>query len=257
MNLEAEFLIAIGEINENVKDSEILKTEAISLIDLTLLHENASSEALDMLMKKANFYHVAAICVLPQHVKAMTALADIKLATVVNFPTGNHSLTETLAETNHLLSNFPIQEIDYVFPYQNYLHNREQEALTHCQQVYTLCEQQKITFKVILETGAFPTLESIYDVSCRLIDNGCNFIKTSTGKFKQGATPSAAFAILKAIEASDIHCGLKVSGGIKLPAQAFTYMCLAEHVLKSNVNKAWFRIGASSLLDELVNPSVH
>ncbi|OCH98725.1 deoxyribose-phosphate aldolase [Legionella jamestowniensis] len=257
MNLEADFLIAVGEINENAKDIETLKAEAVSLIDLTLLNENASSEALDALMKKANLYHVAAICVLPQHVKAMTELTGVKLATVVNFPTGNHSLAETLSETNQLLSNYPIQEIDYVFPYQNYLQGREHEALTHCQQVYTLCEQQKITLKVILETSAFPTLESIYDVSCKLIDNGCNFIKTSTGKTKQGATPSATFAILKAIEASDIHCGLKVSGGIKQPAQAFTYMCLAEHVLKSNVNKAWFRIGASSLLDELVNPPAH
>ncbi|CEK10900.1 2-deoxyribose-5-phosphate aldolase [Legionella hackeliae] len=253
MNLEAQFLVALGQLNEMRWNIKELTTEAFSLIDLTLLDETASPHAVQALVEKANSHQVAAICVLPQHIKELKPAEGIKLATVVNFPTGKHSLAEVLSKTNNLLSNFPVDEIDYVFPYQNYLQGNVQEALTHCQQVYTLCEQQNVTFKVILETGAFATLEAIYNVSCQILDNGCNFLKTSTGKIKQGATPSAAFAILKAIEASDIHCGLKVSGGIKQPAQAFIYMCLAEKVLKRNVDKSWFRIGASSLLDELDN----
>ncbi len=96
-----------------------------------------------------------------------------------------------------------------------------------------------------------PSLEFIYDLSTEIINKGCDFLKTSTGKIAQGATPSAAFAMLKAIKESKTSCGLKVSGGIKQPEQAFIYMALASHLLDRDLDKSWFRIGASSLLDVL------
>jgi deoxyribose-phosphate aldolase len=61
------------------------------------------------------------------------------------------------------------------------------------------------------------------------------------------------FTLLCAIKDSKTSCGIKVSGGIKTPAQAKSYATLAQWVLKQKINKDWFRIGASSLLDELVS----
>lgn len=234
------------------KMSNYSPSELRSLIDLTLLDETASDEALSALCMKATLNQVAAICVLPKHLKKIPPLSGIKLATVVNFPEGLQATEPLLTTIDELISNYKIDEIDYVFPYQAYLEGNKHSALLQCEKAYRLCQQQAISFKVILETGALPSLEFIYQLSTEVIAKGCDFLKTSTGKIAQGATPSSAFAILKAIKDTNASCGLKVSGGIKKPEQAFSYMALAQHLLERDLNKSWFRIGASSLLDELV-----
>nr|WP_302473962.1 deoxyribose-phosphate aldolase [Legionella sp. PL877] len=255
--METDCLKILRELEEgSLKDTRALSIEAISLIDLTLLDESADSQALDLLTQKANCHLVAAICVLPQHLERLMPAASIKKATVINFPEGTQSTHQVLTSIEKVITKYVIDEIDYVFPYQSYLGGEKEFALAQCQQAYRLCEQQKVTFKVILETGAFPSLVSIYNLSTEIINNGCNFLKTSTGKITQGATPSAAFALLRAIKDSGENCGIKVSGGIKKPEQAFLYMRLAKQVLNRKLEKSWFRIGASSLLDELVSYKV-
>ncbi|HHF7343814.1 TPA: deoxyribose-phosphate aldolase [Legionella feeleii] len=255
MSLEADFLLTLDELNEILRQEPIANSEVIPLIDLTLLDETAGYEELYSLGKKANLHQVAAVCVLPEQLEIIRHITTVKLATVANFPTGNQPHKEVLAAIEKTIINTKVDEIDYVFPYQDYLAKKNSSALTQCQQVYQLCQQENILFKVILETGALPSMDFIYALSTEIINNGCDFLKTSTGKIAQGATPSAAFAMLKAIKESKASCGLKVSGGLKQPEQAFTYMALASHVLARDLNKSWFRIGASSLLDVLLNQS--
>ena len=252
MNLEEAYLRTIAEMKESSAESLLIRDEIISCIDLTLLDENADDEALNILSAKATRHQVAALCVLPQHLKKMPHSNEVKLATVVNFPEGNQSTEQILSLLKDLVTTQKIDEIDYVFPYRTYLGGEQQAALLQCQQVYQLCQQQSLCFKVILETGALPSLESIYQLSTEVLGQGCDFLKTSTGKIPQGATPAAAFVLLKAIKDSGVNCGLKVSGGIKKPEQAFLYANLARLLFKQQVDKSWFRIGASSLLDELI-----
>lgn len=253
MSLEAEFLLVLGELNEPLRHKSISNAEVIPLIDLTLLDDTAGYEQLFSLGKKANQYQVAAVCVLPEQLEIIRHVTTVKLATVANFPTGNQAHNEVFAAIEKTIINTKVDEIDYVFPYQAYLAEKQSSALTQCRQVYQLCQEENILFKVILETGALPSLEFIYDLSTEIINNGCDFLKTSTGKIAQGATPSAAFAMLKAIKHSNRSCGLKISGGIKQPEQAFTYMTLASHLLARDLDPSWFRIGTSSLLDVLIN----
>ena len=132
-----------------------------------------------------------------------------------------------------------------------YLAGNQDLALSNCHEIYQLCKQHKLTFKVILETGALPSVESIYDLSVAIIDKGCDFLKTSTGKITTGASIPAAFSILAAIVDHDAPCGIKVSGGIKTIEQAFNYMRLAQSMLDRKLDSSWFRLGASSLLDVL------
>ncbi|CDZ79180.1 Deoxyribose-phosphate aldolase [Legionella massiliensis] len=252
MILEELYLHAFNELKSSLESYSLTAMEAISLIDLTLLDETASDEALSALNEKGNRYQVAAVCVLPQHTRAITLSHELKLATVINFPEGNQSDQQVLSAIDAALTDNKIDEIDYVFPYYDYLDGEQSFALAQCQQVLERCQQQKLSLKVILETGALPSLEIIYQLSRELIDYGCHFLKTSTGKVAQGATPAAAFVMLKAIKDSQTNCGLKVSGGIRKPEQAFGYMALAQQILGRTVDKSWFRIGASSLLDELV-----
>ncbi|MFA5960342.1 MAG: deoxyribose-phosphate aldolase [Tatlockia sp.] len=251
MNLEESYLYAFHALKETSNEWPFSNSQAIALIDLTLLDEHASEEALLALATQANQHQVAAVCVLPQHTPKLVLTGDVHLATVVNFPTGSETPFEVLAALEAILEQDKVSEIDYVFPYRAYLEGETESALLQCQSVLALCHQAGRCFKVILETGALPSLSFIYELSRKLVDMGCDFIKTSTGKIAQGATPASAFAMLKAIKDSQSSCGIKISGGVRTPEQAFLYMQLAQHLLDKPLDKSWFRLGASSLLGRL------
>lgn len=89
--------------------------------------------------------------------------------------------------------------------------------------------------------------------------NGADFVKTSTGKESVNATPEVAYVMLRAI--ADFHrahpnrarVGFKPAGGLRTPLDALTYYALVEQVLGQDwLTPALFRLGASSLLDNLV-----
>ena len=90
--------------------------------------------------------------------------------------------------------------------------------------------------------------------ACRLcLEYNINFLKTSTGKTQISATTDAANAILEVIRETPRNVGFKASGGIKNFEQARQYFILAQSILGED----WpapqhFRIGASSLLDNLI-----
>ena len=170
------------------------------------------------------------------------------LATVVNFPSGNESHDNVLHSIKDAITLHKADEIDYVFPYQTYLAGDTEIALSNCASAYQQSKQQGAIFKVILETGALPSLDIIYQLSVNIIENGCDFLKTSTGKIATGATLPAAFAMLKAIVDTKIPCGIKLSGGIKTQEQAHQYMRLAQDMTGLKLNKHWFRLGTSTMV---------
>jgi len=223
-----------------------------SLVDLTLLDYHASSDQITALCEKASRYNVAALCVYPQHLTYCNKqLPSFKKATVVNFPSGEQDIKDVLMDIDRCIVEFQADEIDYVFPYQTYLNGNTNNALQHYQQALTHCKQQQVTFKVIMETGAFESLQTLYELSCTLLEFPCDFLKTSTGKIATGATPAAAFCLLTAIANRQSPCGIKISGGIKTPEQAQIYIDMATQILKKLPDNHGFRIGASSLLDAL------
>lgn len=235
-----------------VNNSLFSNQEAIACIDLTILVKAATPSQIETLAEKGNRYQVAAFCVYPEHLDWINAAPCIQMATVINFPEAKDKTQALLSQIETLHHNHPLHEIDYVFPYNAWLAGQEKQALDQATQVYRRCQQENLLLKIIMETGAISDLELIYKLSTQLITTGCDFLKTSTGKVPQGASPGAAFAILSAIKASRQPCGLKVSGGVKTAEQAFEYMTIAETLTGKRPDKHWFRIGASSLLDELV-----
>lgn len=247
------------ELKDDTAPSYALAPTIASLIDLTLLDINASASDIHDLVIKAKKYGVAAVCVFPEHLKYIASEITIKRSTVVNFPGGEQPLPQVLNQLKNIITTHQVDEIDYVFPYQTYLSGHKAEAMGHSREIIQLCKQHHLLVKVILETGALPSSEIIYEMSSDIIKSGCDFLKTSTGKIPQGATLPAVSAILKAILDSQSNCGLKVSGGVKTVEQALAYMKLAEEVLNRPVDKTWFRIGASSLLEKLliIKVSVH
>lgn len=237
-----------------------LKQKLMGLIDLTSLNEADTDSSVMALFEKAHnvLGHVAAVCINPSFVSlAATQFngSPIKVATVINFPHGDHSLDVVLAEISRALQS-GAQEIDVVFPYERYLAGERQYIRTFVEACKAACGHA-VTLKVILETGALSDLAIIADASYDVLAAGADFIKTSTGKIAEGATLEAVATMLLVIKhiQTQLHhpVGLKVSGGVRTIEQAAQYLALAESVLGASwIGAEQFRLGASQLVDALL-----
>jgi deoxyribose-phosphate aldolase len=223
----------------------------IHCMDLTLLSEHPSSESLTHLNEQANQNQVAAICVAPNDLPHFKVNQGIHLATVVNFPHGKDDVHLVLSAINQAV-RYGAQEIDYVVPYSSYILGQKKQAIDHAGEIAAFCQEHGLILKIILETGAFSDHSVLYELCSELLRFKVGFLKTSTGKIPQGASVEAAVTLLSAIKDSGVDCGIKISGGVKTPQQAQTYAYWAERILDKKINNNWFRIGASSLLDELL-----
>ena len=76
---------------------------------------------------------------------------------------------------------------------------------------------RSIVFKVILETGLLVSPERIAEASFMAMEEGADFIKTSTGKVSVNATPVAASVMCECIkkfyEKTGRKVGFKAAGG--------------------------------------------
>ncbi len=229
--------------------------QMIGLIDLTNLDDHCDTAAIDVLCRSAAEHQVAAVCVWPDFVaQAVAAVAGtgVRVATVVNFPTGDE---RAFAVANLAARSIDdgADEIDVVLPYRAFAAG----DLDHCSHVLRsarLATAGTAHLKVILETGELGDSELIERASRLAIEHGADFIKTSTGKSPVSATPEAVMIMLGAIADADRTVGIKPSGGIRTADDAERYLSLAEQRLGTDWPTAeTFRFGASSLLGSLLD----
>jgi len=232
-----------------------LRERLLAALDLTSLGEDDAPGAIRALCAKAAAQNVrpAAICVYPEHiVTARTALDEagasaVAVATVVNFPDGANDAGRALRETRRALAAGAV-EIDLVFPWHAYVGgDRESGAL-----IVSKCKETcgPRLLKAIIETGELADPLLIREVAGAALDAGADFIKTSTGRSRVGATPGAAEVILLALRERG-RGGLKVSGGIRTLEDARVYLELAERICGTAwASPATFRIGSSAILDD-------
>lgn len=228
----------------------------IRLLDLTSLNIDDTENRIEKLCQKAQtpYGNTAAVCVYPKFVplaKRMLQDTTIKVATVVNFPEGNFNLNRLKIEIDNAI-NAGANEIDAVFPYKKFLEKDYDSCAEFVESVSKLCGK-KHPNKIILETGVIQKSLLISEACQICIDNGANFIKTSTGKTDVSATPEAANTILENISMARRSMGFKASGGIKTIDDAKKYLVLANTIMGWKwITPHNFRIGASSLLDNLI-----
>ena len=228
----------------------------IHLLDLTSLNKDDTESRIEKLCKKAQtpYGNVAAVCIYPKFLPLAQDMLEgtgIKLATVVNFPEGNADLSKLRAETEYALEK-GAQEIDAVFPYKNFLNNDYQTCADFVAYASKLTGK-KHPLKIILETGVIKKSALIAEATKICIANGANFVKTSTGKTEVSATPEAANIILETIASGRRNVGFKASGGIRTIEDAKKYLVLANTIMGWKwISPFNFRIGASSLLDNLI-----
>ena len=156
----------------------------VRLLDLTSLNNDDTESRIEKLCAKAQtpYGNVAAVCIYPKFLPLAKSLLDgtsVKLATVVNFPDGGSDLSKVRAETEYALEKGAV-EIDAVFPYRNFLAGDYQTCADFVALISKITGK-KHPSKIILETGVIEKAALIARAAGICIDNGANFIKTSTG----------------------------------------------------------------------------
>lgn len=230
-----------------MKDLIATSRTALACLDLTSLNDADTAADVERLCRRAEGPQgrVAAVCVWPRFVaQARAALPPaVKVAAVANFPDGSTDVERAVREAAEIVAAGG-DEVDVVMPWQAL-----DQARTLLAQVRR--ETRGRTLKVILETGELRDPLLIRNAARIALDAGADFLKTSTGRTPHGATIDAARLLLTAINSGGYRqAGLKVSGGIRTAEQAQNYVYLARAAL-GQPTPARFRIGASSLLDDL------
>jgi deoxyribose-phosphate aldolase len=228
----------------------------LALIDLTDLSDDCRESAVDSLCRRSltPFGAVAAVCVWPHFVgQAARLLAGtgVKIATVLNFPSGGEDVERAVADCRETLRD-GADEIDLVMPYHAFLAGKTALAGDMVEAVAEELNGNH-TLKVILETGVIAEPALIARASALAIERGADFLKTSTGKTPVSATLEAAQVMLETIKAAGRPVGFKASGGIRMPAQAAAYLQLADRIMGVDWAKPpTLRFGTSHLLEPLL-----
>ena len=228
----------------------------LGLIDLTSLNINDTKEDIKNLCENAvtEFGCVPAICIYSHFITDAVKLlkkSRIKIATVTNFPHGMHDIDLALFETKLAIERGS-DEVDIVLPYHQIINGKTNLAGKMIKKAKKICGKK--TLKVIIEAGELKTSKLIEEASIISIENGADFIKTSTGKVAVNATLEATEIMLQVIKQHGGECGFKAAGGVKTVIEAAKYLELTQKILgESYINSHTFRFGASSLLNDILN----
>ena len=110
----------------------------------------------------------------------------------------------------------------------------------------------------LLETCCLGSLSNVKRASILSMYAGADYIKTSTGKEKAGATPEGVYVMCQAIkeyyEQTGVMVGLKPAGGINTPMDAIVLYTIAQEVLGDKwLTNEMFRLGTSRLAQQLID----
>jgi deoxyribose-phosphate aldolase len=184
-----------------------------SLIDHTILRPDAVWQDVSKLCAEALRYEFASVCVngwwVPR-VAAELAGSPVKVCTVVGFPLGASSSAAKVAETVEAVRQ-GAQEIDMVINVGALLSGDTDAVREDIAGVVRASHDQGALVKVIIETALLDNAAKV--LACQLsVAAGADFVKTSTGFAKSGATADDITLMRKTV-GPDV--GVKASGGIR------------------------------------------
>src|SRR5687767_8233796 len=184
-----------------------------SLIDHTLLKPEATDEDIKKLCEEAARFRFASVCVNPTWVRAAACNLQgtgIPVCTVIGFPLGA-TLSDVKAYEARRSILDGAREVDMVINI-GALKSGDDCLVEHdIHLVAEVAHEYNAICKVILETALLTDDEKVR--ASRAAKNaGADFVKTSTGFSKGGATV-ADIALMRRTVGSDL--GVKASGGVK------------------------------------------
>jgi deoxyribose-phosphate aldolase len=239
---------------------------AVRMVDLTTLEGQDTPAKVRALCAKAvrpdptdpSCPSVAAVCVYPDMVPAaVSALAGsgVHVASVATaFPSGRASLEVKLADVRDAVAA-GADEIDMVIDRGAFLSGRYGRVYEEIVATKEACGGAHL--KVILETGELGTYDNVRRAAWLAMLAGADFVKTSTGKISPASTLPVTLVMLEACrdfrDATGRQVGMKSAGGIRTSKDAIKYLVLVNETVGDDwLDPAWFRFGASSLLNDLL-----
>lgn len=263
----------IAENLDNVASEEVFRT-CFSVMDLTSLSNNDTPAKIAGLTAKVNTFREtypayplpASICVFPNlaHVVAENRTADYHVTAVAAcFPTAQSFLDVKVLECEKAVAD-GADEIDIVLALNSFVAGDYESARNEIRAVREAVDRKAaeygrtVVLKVILETGLLVTPEKIAEASFLAMEEGADFIKTSTGKVDVNATPMAAYVMCQCISAfcrkTGKKVGFKPAGGISSAMDAVCYYSIVSSILgKEWLDRKYFRLGVSRLANNLMS----
>ncbi|HEX8706778.1 MAG TPA: deoxyribose-phosphate aldolase [Pyrinomonadaceae bacterium] len=184
-----------------------------SLIDHTLLKPEANEEDIRHLCEEAARFHFASVCVNPTWVRAAACHLQgtgVPVCTVIGFPLGA-TLPDVKAYEARRAIFDGAREVDMVINI-GALKSKDDCAVEHdIRSVVEVAHEVGVVCKVIIETALLTDEEKVR-ASLAAKRAGADFVKTSTGFAKGGATV-ADITLMR--EAVGSELGVKASGGVK------------------------------------------
>jgi len=259
---------------DNVVSTDVLKA-CFGAMDVTTLHTNDTAASVEKMVGKLNKFMKdnpeyplpASVCVYPNFasvVRKSRATEDLHVTTVASCFPSAQSFLEVKVRECELAVEAGADEVDIVLALNSFLAGDLESAGAEIRAMRVAVDNagakvgRKITLKVILETGLLVTTEKIATASFLAMENGADFIKTSTGKVDVNATPVAAYVMCQCIKAfyekTGVKVGFKAAGGISSAMDAVCYHQIVATVLgKDWLDKDHFRLGVSRLANNLVS----
>lgn len=202
------------------------------LIDHTLLAASATQAQIEQLCAEAKTHGFFSVCVNPTWVplaKAQLADSNVKVCTVIGFPLGANSSAVKAFETQNAIEE-GADEVDMVMNI-GWAKQGAWDKVAQDMAAVVQAASGKALVKVILETCLLSDDE--IRLACEAaVQAGVDFVKTSTGFSKSGATVEAV-RLMRDTVGSEM--GVKASGGIR-----------SEVDLQNMIAAGASRIGASA-----------
>ena len=206
----------------------------LSHVDHTLLKPEATWEQIKTLCDEAMEFGCATVCIPPSFVKQAAAYVqgNLKICTVIGFPTGYNTTAAKIFETKDAVEN-GASEIDMVIN-NGMVKDRQWDDIAHeIAGIKAACLGRPL--KVIIETCLLSDMEKIK--LCQLsAKEEVAYVKTSTGFSTGGATREDVALLRENLPAS---VKVKASGGIRTLEDGQAYLDLGAD-----------RLGASALVGE-------
>ena len=188
------------------------------LIDHTLLKAEATYADVDKLCDEAAKHGFASVCVNPMHVKRCAARlrgATPLVCTVIGFPLGATPREIKVLEARKAIRD-GAREIELVIAIGALKSGDHAYVFDDIRAVAEAVHEGRAILKVIIETALLSDEEKV--AACVLAKRArADFVKTSTGFAKGGATAHDVALMARAVE---YKLGVKASGGVSSAADA-------------------------------------
>ncbi|MEG2349698.1 MAG: deoxyribose-phosphate aldolase [Hungatella sp.] len=162
------------------------RTAIFHAVDHTLLLQDATWEEIRQICEDAIFYKTASVCIPPSYVERVKNYVGDRMAvcTVIGFPNGYNTTAVKVFETEDALQH-GADEIDMVINLGDLKDQNYDKIRDEIRAVKAVCQTHIL--KVIIETCLLTEEEKVR--MCRIVtEAGADYIKTSTGFSKAGAT---------------------------------------------------------------------